>query len=151
MNLKNCLVVWIMPAFFFLSCNNLAENTGAPDTPIQTAGPESKEEINLVNGEKWKINEEMRPFIANGEKRVIAFQENGDTGYDGLAEQLENENKQLIKSCTMEGESHEELHKWLHPHLELVKRLKNVEDRRTAEHLVSDLKASYQNFHDYFE
>jgi hypothetical protein len=73
--------------------------------------------IELNNGEKWKVNAEMIPHILEGEE-ILAKYDNTD--YKTLAKQLKEKNSGLIKSCTIEGKSHDELHKWLHPHIELI-------------------------------
>ena len=51
----------------------------------------------------------------------------------------------------MEGKSHEELHRWLHPHLELVKELSGVEDEAQGENIVRRLDASYKLYSEYFQ
>lgn len=50
----------------------------------------------------------------------------------------------------MDGKSHDELHKWLHPHLEIVKALENETDATKANGFVLQLQYSYQHYHQYF-
>ncbi len=45
----------------------------------------------------------------------------------------------------MDGKSHDELHKWLHPHLEIVKALANETDAEKSNKIVSKLQKSYQD------
>ena len=59
-------------------------------------------------------------------------------------------NDELINSCTMDGKSHDELHKWLAPHLELVEKL-GASDDAEAKELVSKLADSYKTYHEYFQ
>lgn len=47
-----------------------------------------KESISLNNGEKWLVNEEMKPFILEAETILKEFMANGSTDYQTLAEQL---------------------------------------------------------------
>ena len=56
-----------------------------------------------------------------------------------------------MKSCTMKGESHDELHKWLHPHMELVEELSKAKTDEKANELVSQLRESYQSYNQYFQ
>lgn len=110
--------------------------------------------IQLNNGEKWEVNDEMRPFIKNGANLVSAFLNNpikDENAYKVLAMQLKEQDDKLISSCTMKGESHEELHKWLHPHLGLVKSLETAIDLNVAEKIVIDIKNSYNNYEKYFK
>lgn len=109
------------------------------------------EEISLNNGEKWKVNEEMKPFVMQGEEFVYEYSKSKDEDYLSLAENLADQNKQLITSCTMDGVSHDELHKWLHPHLELTKELKGAKNIDEANHIVEHLLASYEEYHKYFK
>lgn len=50
----------------------------------------------------------------------------------------------------MKGKSHDELHKWLHPHMTLVAELKSAENPAAAEGIISDLKSSFETYHAYF-
>lgn len=67
--------------------------------------------------QKWKVNAEMPPYIVEAENILNAYNSNNHYNLD---KQLKDQNKSLIKSCNMQGKSHEELHKWLHPHIQLV-------------------------------
>ena len=111
---------------------------------------DESEAIELNNGEKWLVNEEMKPFVMKGEELVNAYIQNNHTDYKALAQQVKDQNSQLIKSCTMDGKSHDELHKWLHPHLEIVKALEDEADASKANEIVLQLQHSYQQYHHYF-
>jgi hypothetical protein len=121
-----------------MGCNNTAtteaNNTGST--------------IELNDGNKWEVNAEMSPFILNGEK---ILQEYTGTDYAMLAEQLAEQNAQLISSCTMSGESHNQLHAWLMPHLKLVDALKKTVNENEAKKNIADLKTSFLTYHKYFK
>ena len=106
--------------------------------------------IGLNKGQKWVVNDEMKPFVMKGEQLVNTYLEKKQTDYKTLAKEVKAENNQLIISCTMDGESHDELHKWLHPHLELVKELENATNPAQADAIVLNLQKSYQQYHEYF-
>ncbi len=108
---------------------------------------EIEDQLSLNNGEKWKVNEAMIPYILQSEEMVDDFE--GDD-YNALADQLMELNNKLIKSCTMNGPSHDELHKWLHPHIELLKKLKAQENQEDAEEVVDEIEDSFEVFHEYF-
>jgi hypothetical protein len=105
-------------------------------------------QIDLNNGQKWKVNLEMAPFILEAEQILLQY---NDNDFLALAEQLKNKNKGLIKSCTMDGKSHEELHKWLHPHMQLIESLGAAENKEEANKIISELKASFQTYHNFFQ
>lgn len=134
------------------SCGNMLDNSsGATNTQAEAQNPEATEKIELNNGEKWVVNEEMKPFIQKGEDLVQLYIQDEKTDYKSLAQQVKEQNSLLIKSCTMEGKSHDELHKWLHPHLELAEELEQAENEEESKQIVQKLKHSYQQYHSYFK
>lgn len=104
--------------------------------------------IELNDGQKWKVNEEMSPYILEGEKILKDY-----TGqdYEALADELESQNKKLIKSCTMDGKAHDQLHKWLHPHIQLIESLEDAETVTQANTIIEQLKESFKTYHTYFQ
>lgn len=132
------LLISIFIAFgimFFVGCGKSATEEG----------------IQLNDGEKWKVNAEMTPHITEAEAIFEDYMEKDRTDYLVLADQLKEQNSKLIRSCTMEGESHEELHKWLHPHLGLVADLSKAEDEISSLEQLEKLEASFKLYRQYFE
>jgi hypothetical protein len=107
--------------------------------------------LRLNNGEKWKVNEEMTPFIEEGNTILQTYIDNGGTDYHALADKLEKQNWQLIKNCTMEGESHDQLHNWLHPHMAMINELEDAENQEQAKEKVEKLAASFEVYHAHFK
>ncbi|MEZ4986407.1 MAG: hypothetical protein R2795_15440 [Saprospiraceae bacterium] len=107
--------------------------------------------IQLNNGKKWAVNDEMKPHIEMGNSILLSYLEQDGSDYKKLAADLKTQNDQLIKSCTMKGESHDELHKWLHPHITLVSDLAEAENATTAKSLVAQLEQSFKTYHNYFQ
>lgn len=108
-------------------------------------------DIKLNNGDKWEVNVEMKPHIDQGNQILNDFLSKKDTDYKKLAEDLKNQNNQLVERCTMKGESHEELHKWLHPHMSLVEKLADTNDPKEAEAIVAQLEQSFKTYQLYFK
>lgn len=107
----------------------------------------NSEQLTLNAGQKWEVNDEMKPYVIQSEDLVKNY--TGESAQ--LAAELKDLNAALIKSCTMDDESHVQLHNWLHPHLELVKTLEETSNREDAERVVVDLKNSFATYHQYFE
>lgn len=107
--------------------------------------------IELNQGEKWILNEEMKPFLKQSEEILQSYNASNDSSHLELADQLKAQNDQLISSCTMKGKSHDELHKWLHPHLQLVKKLQDAESEKEAEAVIKQLEGSYKIYHQHFQ
>lgn len=149
------IFVFGMSIMFLWSCNN----SNKTSKTLQEAETENHTEnhqavnagtIELNNGEKWLVNEEMKPFVLKGETLVNTYIQKDQTDHKALAEQLKEQNSLLIKSCTMTGKSHDELHNWLHPHLKIVKNLEDETDTEKANDIVLQLQNSYQEYHEHF-
>jgi hypothetical protein len=51
----------------------------------------------------------------------------------------------------MNGESHDQLHKWLHPHMQLVDKLEKAGDHEEANKFILRLKKSFKTYKQYFQ
>lgn len=122
-----------------------------PATHTEEQQANNSSAIALDNGAKWAVNLEMKPFVQKGAELVNSYIQEKKTNYQELAKQLADQNDRLVKSCTMDGKSHHELHKWLHPHLEMVKRLEQETNIGEANKIVLQLQNSYQQYHRYFD
>jgi hypothetical protein len=131
--MKNTFLL-IMFFFILSSCNHKPQ------------GP-----ITLNQGQKWKVNPEMIEHIKASEKAFAEYVSNNQTDYTALAKTLHSNNDNLIKSCTMTGPAHDELHKWLHPHLQLVKGLEDAKSDSEANKIVQQLNNSFETLNSYFE
>lgn len=146
-------------SFVLLSCTNTNEHSAHKHADSTHEGhnqevtsPEEHQHgaIELNKGEKWVVNPEMKPYVLKGEELVNTYIQNSQKTFTILATELKEQNYQLIKSCTMEGKSHDELHKWLHPHLDLVKALDTETDPVKAEAIILNIQKSYTEYHTYF-
>lgn len=150
--MKNAIVLGFSGLILW-GCNNTSEKTtihNETETHAVHSHDDADEAIEFNNGEKWIVNEEMKPFVNKGEELVNEYIQQNKTDFKALAAQLKEQNSELIKSCTMQGKSHDELHKWLHPHLELVKELENETEASKANKIVLQLQDSYRQYHQYF-
>jgi hypothetical protein len=131
---------------------------GAPQNETNATGeaaPEttetSKPDLQLNKGEKWKVNEEMAPFIRASEEMLLDFGNKGNSDFEALGLTLKDNNTNLISSCNMSGAAHNELHKWLMPQLELVAALQDAKTDQEAGPVVDELRKSFETFNSYFE
>lgn len=111
----------------------------------------TEDAITLNKGEKWVVNGEMRPHIQQGNDILTAYLGDGGTDYQALAKDLKAQNTNLIKSCTMQGASHDELHKWLHPHMDMISNLAKADGAAAANTQIEQLKASFDTYNTYFQ
>lgn len=148
---KIMLLGWV--SFFFWGCQQQCDHSSTHQHSEEHADHHHHESTNgivLQNGEKWQVNDEMKPFVLKGEEAVNLYVQEDGKNFNSLAKEVAEFNHQLIKSCTMDGQSHDELHKWLEPHLELVKDLEEEKDSIKASEIVLQLQNSYKQYHQYF-
>ena len=149
---KNYLIAFAVISIITLkSCNNNYNESINNEQLEQVEHEESSESIELNNGEKWKVNEEMVPYIIEAEQILKDYIDSQSTNFLQLAEQLKDKNKGLIQSCSMKGKSHDELHKWLHPHILLINKFGKSENIEEASIVVADLKNSFETYHNFFQ
>lgn len=120
-------------------------------TEAQEKSDEHKEgaKLELNNGAKWAVNIEMKPFVNQTETLLNSY--NSETGdYKMLATNLIATNENLVKSCTMTGVPHENLHVWLAPHMKEIEKLQKAENREDANKIVGELKESMDKYHQFF-
>jgi hypothetical protein len=133
------------------SCSGKPTNKSVNTVTIQEQQATEADLPSLNQGERWMVNAEMKPFIQTGRELVETYIKSSDTGFLQLAAQLKTQDDQLIASCTMSGQSHDELHKWLHPHLNLVKQLSDATSSPVAQPIILALQQSYRDFDVYFQ
>lgn len=140
---------------FMVSCGNSTDNKSKEQKETISQDEHShankSETLKLNNGEKWVVNEEMKPFILEAENILNQYATNQSEDYKTLATQLKEKNSGLIKSCSMKGESHDELHKWLYPHIELIESLSKAESTEEASEIIVNLHASFLTYNQYFQ
>lgn len=153
--MKTSLLAAVAAGFLFVSCGNTSNEKSNGQTETAThkvhQHGEETESIQLNNGEKWAVNEEMKPFILEAENILNEYLKSNSSDYKTLAVQLKEKNSGLIKSCTMKGDSHDELHKWLHPHMELIEKLTVCSNNDEAVKIINQLTASFKTYNQYFQ
>lgn len=115
---------------------------------------DSADSIVLNNGQKWKVVPNMLQYIRNMETDVAQFSKTENSSvkdYNALGEQLQKNIDLLTSNCTMEGQAHDELHKWLLPFIDMVDHLKKSTNTNDAALLFSNIKNSFQQFNANFE
>ncbi len=142
-------------SFLLFSCGNGTDEKLEEQTTTVTHEEHHHENeseiIKLNNGEKWKVNAEMMPSIKNMEKDINDFSITEEKDYKSLAEKLQKNINLLTSSCTMTGEAHDELHKWLLPYIDLVKEFSEAKDETEASKQFKNIQTSFTTFNQYFK
>lgn len=115
------------------------------ETTVGTTG------ISLMNGAKWKVDNEMLPHLDSMEQEINAFSGTGLEDYHSLAASLKTHLNQFVSACTMKGQGHDELHKWLEPFMQQVGELAKAGNAEQATEVLQELKDAAAGFHTYFE
>lgn len=152
--MNKLILTFAVGSLLLYSCGNSTNEKSNNQTEVAEQNNhhhDDEQTIRLNNGEKWLVNEEMKPFILEAENILTEYINNNLSDYKTLAEQLKEKNSGLIKSCTMKGESHDELHKWLYPHIELIESLSKAESTEEASEIIANLQASFLTYNQYFQ
>lgn len=107
--------------------------------------------LELNDGEKWIADDHTLTVVEDMKSEVSGFDSAGEKDYRVLAESLTRKLNLLIAGCTMTGEAHDQLHKWLVPLMENVKQLTVAETEADASQQVNDIDNALDVFGHYFE
>jgi hypothetical protein len=153
MKLKSLML--LLFTAFFASCGNQNVHSDADhshsDHQKEHHHDPDEADLRLNNGEKWLVNSEMMVFVKSSENLVNRYDASGELDHRELAAKLNQNNNDLIENCTMDGEAHDELHKWLVPHLDLVEELMHTESEEEAKDIIHHLNLSFKTFNTYFK
>jgi hypothetical protein len=115
---------------------------------------EEEEAILLDDGKKWAVVPDMLGFIRTMETGVEAVgkKESAVTAdYQALAVLIDENIRALTSNCTMTGQAHDELHKWLVPLITISEAFDEAKELETQESIFQEIKKSYETFNLYFE
>jgi hypothetical protein len=151
---KNTLTI-LFGSMLILSCGN--EEANVTEEPVADTTEQiiveapSPHDLILIDNQKWVIDEGMRVSIDSIEMNMAAF--NGSTleEYTTLSGDLSHHTKSIISNCTMTGQAHDELHKWLLPFIDLRKSLDGIAELGEGEMIASELNHELIIFNDFFE
>lgn len=133
----------------FTSCENNASNE---KKPTEQAGViTNPHEILLLNNQKWKIAPEMMSIIQVFATDIQEFNGGTEEDYKALSKRLTKKLNELTSNCTMKGQAHDELHKWLLPFLDLSRSFAKDTELSQMESSVKTLKEEIVVFSEFFE
>ena len=104
----------------------------------------TEQTINLNDGKKWVVDTAMMVYILAMETDIQAYSHSKET--ERLSDSLQTNIRRLTASCTMKGQAHDELHKWLLPFIATADSLKE----KRGENCLKNLESALKRFHLYF-
>ncbi|MFT5823380.1 MAG: hypothetical protein ACI8ZM_004641 [Crocinitomix sp.] len=146
----------ILISVVLFSCGNQEEKLAIDITSDSTEVTPTEVEANphdliMIAGEKWVIDEGMRISIDSIEMGMQAFSGATLADYEDLSGDLKHHTKSVILNCTMKGQAHDELHKWLLPFIDLRKELIGITTVDEGKVIAADLNNELTIFNTYFE
>src|SRR5690606_11935752 len=106
-NNKLYLLGLLVLGFGLFSCKNNTTEVGTQNETQQTEIVTTEQEYDLMldNGNKWQVNEAMKPYVQQGEMLITAYINNNASDYTTLATQLKEQNS-LDRKSTRLNSSH---------------------------------------------
>ena len=138
----------VLSTLFLFSCNNKTEQEVKEEVPtVATELHEhvTDEPLQLNDGQKWKVDDNMMAHIIAMEKDIASLDKPED--FDKLSENLNKNLGLLTSNCTMKGQAHDELHKWLLPYIDLVEAFSTD---KSADNFTA-IQNSFSTFNTYFQ
>ncbi|PRX43828.1 hypothetical protein [Salegentibacter salegens] len=108
-------------------------------------------EIEMDNGDKWEANLETNEGVEEMLKLVESSNPKSVQDYHSLALKLNEEKNYVVKECTMEGSSHDNLHVFLHPLIEKISALRKVSSKEEGAKITGGIKENLESYYDYFK
>lgn len=170
--MKKTLLSLTLLAFIFMGCNNgkkseQATELNAPQA-VEAAHDESADddhhhttddglsnnwihEIETDNGAKWEANPETNEGVQKMQNFLKSHPTNTLEDYYKLAEQLNNDKNYVVKNCTMQGASHDNLHIWLVPLMAKIEALSETQSLEDASNIKHSIEENVNKYSDYFK
>lgn len=108
-------------------------------------------EIKLDDGNKWQANIETNEGVNKMLNLVKSSEIKSVEDYHTLASKLNVEKNFVVKKCTMEGPSHDNLHVFLHPLIEKIETLGKVSTVDEGSEVKAGIKENLKEYYNYFQ
>jgi len=110
-----------------------------------------RDEIVLNDGKKWVANAETNEGVDKMLQLIETEHPKTVEQYHTLASKLNDEKNYVVKKCTMEGPSHDNLHIFLHPLIEKIEALQSVSTVDEGADMTMRIKENLEAYKNYFE
>lgn len=164
---KTILSLAILSALL-ISCNETKHKQENTDTVETTEGVHEHEleemaaethamdnawvnEIKLDNGNKWEANLETNEGVDKMLNLVKTSDPKTVEDYHTLASKLNEDKNYVVKKCTMEGPSHDNLHVFLHPLIEKIEALGKVSTTDEGAKITASIEENLEGYYNYFQ
>ena len=142
--MKKYIVYLCIASLTLSGCKKDADGVGLKSAS-STEIPADPNGLSLNDEQKWIVNREMGSHFEAMESDIRNFIPSDDIV--ALQSRLQDNISQLTSKCTMKGQAHDELHKWLVPVIKTVETM----DVQNPEEIIETLKEQFETYHLYFE
>lgn len=152
--MKKIITTILLSSMLLFACNNSAnENKKSESASHKDAHHHDEDNAVIVlnNGEKWKVDDNMMIHIRAMENDINEFNTQSEESYKELSKKLDKNIDLLTSNCTMEGQAHDELHKWLLPFIDLSENFKNSKTLQEYATHFEEIKTTFIHFNTYFK
>lgn len=137
----------LLSIFFLFSCKDKINKNTTETTETEIHEHSADESIQFNDGKKWKVDDNMLVHIRDMENEIASFEKEKPENYQTLAVDLKKNLDLLTSNCTMKGQAHDELHKWLLPFIDLIDEFSKD---KSAEQF-AEIQHAFTTFNTYFE
>ncbi|OBX24930.1 hypothetical protein LX77_01758 [Gelidibacter algens] len=108
-------------------------------------------EIVMNNGNKWQADAPTNEGVQKMQNTIQSQITNTLDAYHKLAEQLNDDKNNVVKNCTMQGASHDNLHIWLLPLMDKIEALSETKTVEDAAKIKQSIKENINGYNTYFK
>lgn len=108
------------------------------------------DDMAMNDGKKWDANIETTDGVRDMQKIIAEHKTETVEDYLNLATKLNDRKNTLVKQCTMEGPSHDNLHVFLHPLIEKIDLLLKTENTTEGSAILKSINANLDAYNNYF-
>lgn len=156
--MKKAVTLIILIAILSIGCKNTEAHEKTNTSKVAVQEQESDvlstqwmNDIQLNNGSKWQANIETTEGVDKMKELLETHVTSSIEDYRQLASRLNEEKNKLVKACTMQGASHDNLHVWLYPLIERITLLTKANNVSEASKIKQGIKESVNAYSMYFQ
>lgn len=162
MNFKIKLLIISLSAFVTFGCGDKKEKPKEETHQHKTESHEGhdhsddvhkshKEDVKPNEGKKWEVDEHTHNSMQKISQTAKSSYVKTLEEFNELGVMLQNEMKNLIAECTMQGEAHNQLHNYLTIIIPHIDGLVEAETKEDGEKHLQGVKAAVNDFYTTFE
>lgn len=167
--MKKTILLSMLISIVMLSCNkqndeNQTEDKASQSTEMMHQKQKRKQmhknadlgnawvdEIQMNKNKRWKANPETNQGVENMLSSIESAELKTLEDYHQLASKLNEEKNFVVKKCTMEGPSHDNLHVFLHPLIEKITALQKTTTVKESAEIIESIKDNLNKYYNYFK